>query len=182
MERQTVRFDYGENLLKSLPDGSIFFAESDDDYFSLYYLQNVERRRPDIRMIPSFVLFEDWGVEQVERLRPPVGSTASGMSFPDPISRIVFASSEIVATSRGKSVCATSYFNGAFHRYYLARHPSLSARKSGVVLLLDDALSARGPFLPVSALRVRGPGENPAPRRPTLDGIRDVYRAAGLVP
>src|SRR5258708_7606311 len=87
--RQTLPYDYGVNLLKSLPRDSIFFAEGDEDYFSLYYLQNVGHQRPDVRMIPTFTLFETWGVAQVERLHPELGLTASTQNFPDHFTRVI---------------------------------------------------------------------------------------------
>lgn len=181
-ELQVMRFDYGQNLLKSLPSRAVFFSESDADYFPLYYLQGVEGLREDVRMVPSFLLFEPWGTAQVERLYPGLGLTASEVSFPDHFARIIYASSEIVVKSRGKNPVGFSYFDGAFHRYYLARHPSLQFRKSGAVLLLDDPSLPAPPLLPFPGLRLRDFTGLPSGEAPALRDIGAAYRAAGLSP
>lgn len=179
-EKQTLAFDYGENLLKSLPRDAVFFAEGDEDYFPLYYLQQVAHQRPDVAMVPSFTLFEPWGVEQVERLHPELGFAASSLSFPDPFSRMAGAASLIVQKSRGQRACAFSYFNGAFHRYYLSSHPSLAFRKSGILYLFDSPFSQNSPTLALGGLRLRHWTDCPANSHPSLGGIWEVYGSAGL--
>jgi hypothetical protein len=181
-EKQMVRYDYGTNLLKSLPYESVFFAEGDEDYFPLYYLQNVEHKRPDVRLIPAFILFEPWGVAQIERLYPSLGLTASGVSFPDHFARIIYSSSEIVVKNRGNSPIAFSYFNGAFHRYYLSRHPSLLFRKSGVILGFGTLITSKGPWLGSSQLRIRHSLDCPSNAHPALHGIWAAYQTAGIIP
>ncbi len=180
--KDILAYDYGVNLLKSAPRHSVLFAEGDPDYFSLYYLQQVEHLRPDVRMIPAFTLFEPWGAAQVERLYPGLGLTASPRDFPDHFARIIYASSEIVVKSRGKNPVGFTYFDGAFHRYYLARHPSLRFRKSGAVLLLDDPSFPAPPLLPLPGLRLRDFTDGPSEGDPSLRGIGAAYRAAGLSP
>jgi hypothetical protein len=56
-------FDYSLNLLKTMKFRSVFFAEGDIDYFGQYYLKTVENRRPDNILIPTFLLFEPWGLK-----------------------------------------------------------------------------------------------------------------------
>ncbi len=180
LERQMIRYDYGTNLLKSLPAGSVFFAESDEDYFSLYYLQLVEHKRPDVRMIPAFTLFEPWGVEQVERQRPELGLTASSLSFSDHFQRITFAMDEIVQKNVQRIPCGFSYFDGAFHRFYLAGHPALAFRKSGLVWLFDTPPVKKVPLLALDGLRLRHWTDCPSNGHPALSGIWDIYRSAGL--
>ena len=179
-QRQMVRYDYGTNLLKSLPSHSVFFAEGDEDYFPLYYLQNVEQKRPDLRMIPAFTLFETWGVEQIESLHPELGLTASSLVFPDHFARIIYALSEIVVKNRDKQPCAFSYFDGAFHRYYLSRNPSLLTRRSGNILELARPVFAASPILPLGALRLRFGFDDPSDHHPSLFGIWSVYKSLGL--
>jgi hypothetical protein len=182
LERQTLRYDYGENLLRSIPRGSIFFAEGDEDYFPLYYLQGVEHQRPDVRMIPSFTLFEPWGVDQIERLYPDLRLKASGLSFPDHFARITEAMSEIVARNGDKVPVNFSYFNGAFHHYYLSRYPSLLFRKSGIVMEMAAPAFRKTPVLALGGLRLRHLTDCPSNLHPSLTGIYSVYRAAGLFP
>jgi hypothetical protein len=181
-EKQTLAYDYGENLLKSLPRDSVFFAEGDEDYFSLYYLQEVLHQRPDIKMIPAFTLFETWGVSQTERNYPELGLTANPFSFSDHFIRIERASSEIVDKNLGRQPVAFSYFGGAFHRYYLSSDPSRLFQKSGIVLEINSPILKRSSFLPLTGLRLRHLEDCPSNNYPSLTGIWKVYKAAGVVP
>jgi hypothetical protein len=169
--RQLLAYDYGVDQLKSLPRGSLFFAEADEDYFSLYYLQQVEHRRPDVTVLPAFLLFEPWGTAQVEARYPGLGLTASSMAFPDHFARIIYATSEIVVKGRDRRPIGFSRFDGAFHRFYLARYPSVKARSSGIVALLDRPLVRVPPGPSLGQLRRRDPGNSD----PSLSGIRQVY-------
>jgi hypothetical protein len=179
-ENQMCRYDYGANLLKSCPANTVFFAEADEDYFPLYYFQEVEKCRPDVRMIPSFTLFETWGVDQVERLHPELGLTAAGHPFPDHFARIIYASSEIVVKSRDVRPCAFSCLDGAFHRFYLSRNPSLPLRRSGIILELSRPVFADGPVPTLGGLRLRHTADCPSNDHPSLMAIWWIYKSLGL--
>jgi len=177
---QTVTYDYGQNLLKSLPAHSLFFAESDADYFSLYYLQQVEHRRLDVIMIPTFTLFEPWGVQKIEEENPNLGLTASSISFPDHFARIIYASSELVAKNRTQRPVAFSNFNGAFHLYFMNRQKNIKVRSSGLVWILDSPMIHADVCLSPSQLRTRDIEKNSTQWDGSLDGIREVYASTGL--
>jgi hypothetical protein len=177
---QTVTYDYGPNLLKSLPANSLFFAESDADYFSLYYLQQVEHRRPDVIMIPTFTLFEPWGTRAVEKKNPDLGLTASSVSFPDHFARIIDATSELVAKNRTQRPIAFSNFNGAFHLYFMNRQKNIKVRSSGLVWLLDSPMIHSNSCLSPNRLRTRDLEKNSIQWDGSLDGIRQVYASTGL--
>ncbi len=177
---QTVTYDYGQNLLKSLPAHSLFFAESDADYFSLYYLQRVEHRRTDVVMIPTFILFESWGVQTIEKGNPNLGLTASSISFPDHFARIIYTSSELVAKNRTRRPVAFSNFNGAFHLYFMNRQKNIKVRSSGLVWLLDSPMIHTAACLPPSRLRTRDIERNSTQWDGSLEGIRKVYASTGL--
>ncbi len=49
--RQFLYFGYGLIALKSLPLQSVFFAEDDYDYFSVFYLTETLHKRPDAHLI-----------------------------------------------------------------------------------------------------------------------------------
>jgi len=179
-EHQTLRYDYGVNLLKSSPRNSVFFAEADEDYFPAYYLRAVEHKRLDIEMIPAFTLFETWGVAQVARLHPDLGLTAPTRDFPDKFARLISSLSEIAAKNRDRTPCTYSYFNGAFHRYYFPYHPSELVLKSGVLYELASPVSTHAPRLPASGLRLRNL-DDPSNSHESLRGILHVYQALGLL-
>jgi hypothetical protein len=177
---QTVTYDYGQNLLKSLPAHSLFFAESDADYFSLYYLQQIENRRPDVIMIPTFTLFEQWGTKEVENRNPDLGLTASSISFPDHFTRIIYASSELVAKNRIRRPIAFSNFNGAFHLYFMNRQKNIKVRSSGLVWLLDVPVIHSNSCLSPSRLRTRNLENFSTDWDGSLNGIHQVYASTGL--
>ena len=179
-KNQLLLYDYGENLLKSLPRQAVFFAEGDEDYFSLYYFQTLEGQRPDVRMIPTFTLFEPWGVDQVERLHPELGLTASSMAFPDHFARIIYSTSEIVAKNKARAVIGFSGFDGAFHRFYGSYHPGTLARISGILLWLNTPPARTAVPLGPGGLRVRHGNDCPSNDHPSLAGLRDLYQKWGL--
>ena len=46
-------YDLGKNIFKSLPEKAVLFAGSDVPLFQLWYLQIVEKQRPDIIILPA---------------------------------------------------------------------------------------------------------------------------------
>jgi hypothetical protein len=178
LTRQDLHYDYGVNLLKSLPKNSVFFAEGDEDYFPLYYLQVVENMRPDVTMIPAFTLFETWGVEQTERFQPQLGLKDLLYAYPDPYHRIESALTGIMTHITGRQPVGYSYFDGAFHHYYLASHPSLLCEKSGILLLLASPEEKAYPALPLRLIRARHWANNPSNGHPALQGIWSIYNLA----
>ncbi len=178
---QMLRYDYGENLMKSAPRNAIFFSEGDEDFFTLYYFQNVAHQRPDLRVIPPFTLFETWGVEEVEHFHPELGLTASRVKFPDHFARIIYALSEIVVKNRDQDVCAFSYLPGALHKFYCANHPNLQARCSGNALWLNYAAAQKAKPLTASGLRTRHWFDCPSNGHFSLMRIAWVYHEIGLL-
>jgi hypothetical protein len=174
-QNQTLRYDYGENLLKSAPRDAIFFAEGDEDYFPLDYFQIVEGQRPDVRVIPPFTLFETWGVSELEDSHPELGLTGSSIHFPDHFARIIYSLSEIVVKNRDKNVLVFSYLPGAFHRYYWQSHPNLLAKPSGAALWLGEPLAQKPRRLSFSQLRTRHWDDCPSNVHPSLMRIGWIY-------
>lgn len=177
---QLILYDYGQNLLKSLPSHSLFFAESDEDYFSIYYLQQVEHRRSDVTMIPAFTLFEPWGTKKVERENSNLGLTASSISFPDHFARIIYAISELVVKNKNQRPVAFSNFNGAFHQYYLDRVKNIKIRSSGLAWLLDSPMTRDIVCLTPPQLRIRNVQAYQHQWNGSWEGIREIYNQIGL--
>lgn len=181
-DRQTLHYDYGVNLLRSLPNHALFFAEGDEDYFSFYYLQTVGHLRPDVRMIPTFTLFETWGWDQVDQKTPELGLGPRTEVLNDPYHRIETALDRLVSHNRERIPIGFSFFNGAFHRYYLSRMKDLSFEKSGDLYLFDSPVLRGVALLDPSGLRTRNWNDSPSNAHPSLSGIWGVYRSLGLIP
>ena len=62
---RTAARDLADNQLASLKPRAIIFAAEDNYLFPLLYMQQVERRRPDVRMISMPYLVTDWYSSQL---------------------------------------------------------------------------------------------------------------------
>jgi hypothetical protein len=63
--RNFIAYDFGRNVLATLPPESILFTYGDGDTFPLWYLQKVEHLRPDVTVINLWLLNTPWFVRQV---------------------------------------------------------------------------------------------------------------------
>ena len=57
--------DFGMNYLNSLEDNAIIFVNGDNDTFPLWYAQEVEGVRPDVKVVNLSYLSQDWYARQV---------------------------------------------------------------------------------------------------------------------
>ena len=62
---KTLARDTAINYLESCPENAILFCFGDNDTYPLWYAQEVERIRPDIRIINTSLLGIDWYINQL---------------------------------------------------------------------------------------------------------------------
>lgn len=55
-----IAFDYATNTLRSLPQGSVLYTWGDSGAFPLWYIQGVEKMRPDLDILHTPHLVFDW--------------------------------------------------------------------------------------------------------------------------
>lgn len=80
--RYTAR-DMSENYLKTADENAIFFTHGDNDTFPLWYLQEVEHFRTDVKVVNLSLLNTNWYIDQQKRKTWDAAPIPGRLKHPD---------------------------------------------------------------------------------------------------
>ncbi len=130
-KNEFLYYGYGLSGLKSMERNSIYFAESDYDYFSMLYLKSAEAKRKDVVLLSTPFLSNPYEYPLIQKNYPDL--TRTGVSLP---SKLTDETSFFAALQNGAidRPLYCSFSNGAFEQMALQHFPSFYFQPSGILI------------------------------------------------
>ena len=134
--------DFGENYLQSVDKNAIIFCNGDNDTFPLWYLQEVEGVRTDVRAVNLSYLATDWYIAQMQRAAydsKPLPMHAGPQTYAYEKRQFGYLLNEGTASA---DELLNNYYNDETYENNERHLPTFSASKVYIPTKVDDAIKA----------------------------------------
>jgi len=119
-------YGYGLNILKSMPENTLYFAESDYDYFSTLYLKTVLNKRPDIHLFLTYFM----GQPYERALLSKTDNLAFTQNPLTPKNSLMF---DLIENNHSTHAIYSTFSNASFTKMYLKDFKGMRFEPSGIV-------------------------------------------------